>query len=182
MVNKNLQISVVIPVYNEQESLEKLHKELALVLSKIGKTYEIIFVDDGSTDASLEVLKTIRKKNKKVRIISFRKNFGQTAALSAGFDYAQGETIITLDADLQNDPRDIPKLLKKIDEGYDVVSGWRKERKEPYFTRILPSRVANWLISKVSGVALHDYGCTLKAYKKEIIKEIRLYGEMHRFI
>ena len=182
MVKKNFQISVVIPVYNEWKSLEKLNKELALVLDKIGKTYEILFIDDGSTDASLETLKDIRKKNKKVKVISFRKNFGQTAALSAGFDNAQGEIVITLDADLQNDPKDIPKLLKKMDEGYDVVSGWRKERKDPYFTRTIPSRVANWLISKVSGVALHDYGCTLKAYKKEIVKEIKLYGEMHRFI
>lgn len=175
-------ISVVSPVYNEEGNVEELHNELVSALSKTGKSFEIIFIDDGSTDSTFEKLKKLREKDKRVRIIRFRRNFGQTPALSAGFDYCRGEIVITIDADLQNDPSDIEKLLKKIEEGYDLVSGWRWKRKDKFFTRILPSKIANFLISIITGVKLHDYGCTLKAYRSEVVKNIRLYGEMHRFV
>jgi glycosyltransferase involved in cell wall biosynthesis len=178
----SLGLSVVIPVYNEAENLEALHRELAAVCPRLGRTYEILFIDDGSRDKSFEVLKKIQKGDRRVKVIRFRKNFGQTSALSAGFDYARGEVIITLDADLQNDPRDFPRLLAKIDEGYDIVAGWRKKRFDKFLTRRLPSRSANWLISHITGVRLHDYGCTLKAFRREVVKSIKLYGELHRFI
>jgi len=183
MVNKSkTQLSVVIPVYNEEKNLEKLYVKLQQVLRSITNNHEIIFVDDGSDDNSLGVLKKIHKKDQKIKVISFRRNFGQTAAMSAGFDHALGKTIITMDADLQNDPKDIPKLLIKIGPNCDVVSGWRRKRKDDFVTRKIPSIVANFLISTISGVKLHDYGCSLKAYKKEILEDIKLYGEMHRFI
>jgi len=183
MNNKNnIDLSVVIPIYNEEENIELLYKSLDAVLSKLNSSYEVILIDDGSTDSTYEKLKEINKKNKNVKIIKFRKNFGQTPAMRAGFDYCKGDIIITLDADLQNDPDDIPKILKKMEEGYDIVSGWRKNRKDKIISRKIPSRAANKLISILFGVRLHDYGCTLKAYKKEVIQNIELYGEMHRYI
>ncbi len=177
-------ISVVIPVYNEEENLGKLHGELREVLDgfKGEIDSEVIYVDDGSSDTSFSILKELVEKDSRVRVIRFRKNYGQTAAMAAGFDHASGEVIITMDADRQNDPTDIPRLIDKIDEGFDVVSGWRKDRKDPFLNRRLPSMVANGLISFITRVHLHDYGCTLKAYRSEIVKNIHLYGEMHRFI
>jgi len=175
-------LSILIPVYNEEGSIALLHDKLKEVLKKAGRPYEIIFIDDGSTDGTLETLVDINKQNPNVKVISFSRNFGQTAALSAGIDSSKGEIIIPMDGDLQNDPEDIHHLLEKIEEGYDVVSGWRKERKDPYIGRRLPSILANRVISFIGGVPLHDYGCTLKAYRRDVIKNIRLYGEMHRFI
>ncbi len=179
---KTKKISVVVPVFNEEDNIELLYTRTKGVLDNLGKNYEIIFVDDGSTDKTLGLLRRICQKNKKVKVVVFRRNFGQTAAISAGFDYAKGEIIVTLDADLQNDPKDISQLIEKIEEGYDVVSGWRAERKDPFFSRRVPSRISNWLTSLLTGVKLHDYGCTLKAYRREIAKDIKLYGEMHRFL
>lgn len=174
-------VSIIIPVYNEEESLPYLYRKLKPVMDGLKSPYEIIFVDDGSSDSTVKILEEMQKNDGKVVVISFRRNFGQTAAIAAGFDYSKGDVVITMDADLQNDPGDIPLLLEKI-EGSDVVSGWRKERRDAFFSRRLPSIVANGLISYVTGVRLHDYGCTLKAYRKEVIKNIKLYGEMHRFI
>lgn len=183
MKNRLLEtISVLIPVYNEVDNIYPLVERLNEALTKAERPYEVIFIDDGSTDGTLEALTDINHKNPNIKIISFTRNFGQTAALSAGIDSCKGDIIIPMDGDLQNDPEDILLLLKKIDEGYDVVSGWRKNRKDPFLTRKLPSIIANKIISLISGVYLHDYGCTLKAYRKEILKNIRLYGEMHRFI
>lgn len=176
-----MDVSVVIPVYNEGESIGELYNALDRVLKKIHKRYEIIFINDGSTDETEERLERIQERDSSVVVIDLRKNFGQTAAMAAGFAYAEGDIVVTLDGDLQNDPDDIPKLLKEA-ETYDVVSGWRKDRKDAYVSRRIPSMVANGLISWVTGVYLHDYGCTLKAYRKEVVKNIRLYGEMHRFI
>jgi len=175
-------LSVLIPVFNEEENILPLYDRLIKALQKAGRPYEILFIDDGSSDGSLEVLLDISKKNPNVKIISLSRNFGQTAALSAGIDVSIGEILIPMDGDLQNDPEDILVLLQKIEEGYDVVSGWRKDRKDPFLTRRLPSMIANRMISIIGGVRLHDYGCTLKAYKRDILKNIRLYGEMHRFI
>ncbi len=173
---------MVIPLLNEEENIPILYQELCAVLASEPENYELIFIDDGSTDGSLDVLQQIQAKDPRVVVVCFRRNFGQTAALAAGFDYAQGEIIITMDADLQNDPKDIPLLLEKIGEGYDVVTGWRYDRKDAFINRKLPSLIANKIISKTTNVNLHDYGCTLKAFKKEIIKNVKLYGEMHRFI
>jgi len=175
-------LSLVIPVYNEEENVEPLHAALVEALTPLGKVYEIIFIDDGSTDQSWSRLVEIARTDQAVKVIRFRRNFGQTAAFAAGFDHAKGQVIITMDADLQNDPRDIPKLLAKLDEGYDLVSGWRKNRKDVFLTRVLPSVVANRLIGRVTGVRLHDYGCALKAYRREVAKNLKLYGDMHRFI
>jgi len=175
-------LSILIPIFNEEENIPSLYDRLLAALKKIGRPYEVIFIDDGSSDGSLEILLDISKKNSNVKIISFSRNFGQTAALSAGIDCSRGEILIPMDGDLQNDPEDILPLLEKIEEGYDAVSGWRKDRKDPFLTRRLPSIIANKMISLISGVRLHDYGCTLKAYKRDILKNIRLYGEMHRFI
>ncbi len=175
-------LSLVVPVYNEAQNLLPLHREIVDSCSKLNNSYELIFVDDGSWDESFVVLKNIQKDDHKVKVIKLRKNFGQTAALSAGFDYAQGDIIISLDADLQNDPKDFPLLIQKIQEGYDIVSGWRQKRKDRLLTRRLPSFVGNWLISFFTRIKLHDYGCMLKAFRKEVVKSIRLYGEMHRFI
>ena len=175
-------LSVIIPVYNEDSNVEPLHALLKSVLQQIGRPHEIIFIDDGSRDGTYEVLRRLNASDPHCRIIRFRRNFGQTAALAAGFAHARGEFIITLDGDLQNDPRDIPVLLAKMEEGYDVVSGWRVRRKDKLLTRRLPSVCANWLISRITGVNLHDYGCTLKAYRREVAQNIGLYGEMHRFI
>ncbi|MBI2400189.1 MAG: glycosyltransferase family 2 protein [Deltaproteobacteria bacterium] len=174
-------VSIVIPVYEEEESLPHLYKSIKDVMDKLKRKYEIVFVDDGSRDGTLKVVESYQKKDPTVVVVSFRRNFGQTAAMAAGFEYAQGDIIVTMDADLQNDPNDIPKLLEKM-KGNDVVSGWRKKRQDKFISRRLPSMIANGLISKVTGVHLHDYGCTLKAYRKEVIKNVRLYGEMHRFI
>lgn len=175
-------LSVVIPVFNEVESIDLLCEKLHAALSSIGRSYEIILVDDGSTDGTWEKIAAQAKRIPHLRAIRFRRNFGQTAAMSAGFDAARGDVIVTLDADLQNDPVDIPKLLERIEAGFDVVSGWRKNRQDAFLNRRLPSMIANSLISRLTGVRLHDYGCTLKAYRREVIKNVRLYGEMHRFI
>jgi len=175
------EVTVVVPLLNEQDNIGPLYLQMTEALT--GKyNYEIIFIDDGSSDNSLEVLTGLQKEDSRIRIICFRKNFGQTAALSAGFAHAGGEIIVAIDADLQNDPTDIPMMIEKLEEGCDVVSGWRKERHDNAITRLLPSKIANWLISTITGVKLHDYGCTLKAYRREILDEIKLYGEMHRFI
>ena len=174
-------LSIVTPLLNEQDNLPALYGQIKQVLD--GRyDYEIIFIDDGSTDASFQILKDLHNSDPRVRVIRFRRNFGQTAALSAGFAQARGNVVVAMDADLQTDPADIPMLVAKLDEGYDVVSGWRKKRYDNALTRRLPSKTANWLISKITEVSLHDYGCTLKAYRREILSEMRLYGEMHRFI
>ena len=174
-------ISVVIPLYNEADNLADLHRELTASLQGLGQPYEVLLVDDGSRDGSLERLLAIEAADPRVRVLRLRRNFGQTAAFSAGFDHVRGEIVITSDGDLQNDPADIPKLVAKLDEGYDMVCGWRKERRDP-FSRRLPSWFANRIISAATGVHLHDYGCSLKAIRSEVVKGLRLYGEMHRFI
>ncbi|MFQ3573447.1 MAG: glycosyltransferase family 2 protein [Thermodesulfovibrionales bacterium] len=174
-------VSIVIPLYNEEENINILHNALNDTLTNIGHDYEIIYIDDGSTDNTLSILEEIQAKDSKVMVLSLRRNFGQTAAFAAGFDFARGDVVITMDGDMQNDPKDIPKLIEAI-KGYDIVSGWRKDRKDPFLSRRLPSMIANWLISKVTGVNLHDYGCSLKAYRRDVVKNLRLYGEMHRFI
>src|SRR5256712_12670035 len=175
-------ISVFLPVLNEEPNLRPLHEKLDRALAQLGRSAEIIYVDDGSTDRSLSVLREIATRDSRVRVIALRRNYGQTPAMAAGIDAARGEVLIPMDADLQNDPADIARLLDKLDEGYDVVSGWRKNRKDPLITRKIPSQIANWLISKIGGVQLHDYGCSLKAYRRESLADVQLYGEMHRFI
>lgn len=175
-------VSVVVPVYNEEENVAELGERLHSVLSGLGNAYEVLLVDDGSTDSTWAELLKLTERYPGFKMIAFRKNFGQTAAMSAGFHQAQGEVVVTLDADLQNDPADIPLLLDHMKRGVDVVSGWRKDRKDPFINRRLPSMLANALISKITGVFLHDYGCTLKAYRNDVIKHVQLYGEMHRFI
>lgn len=178
-----MKVSVIIPVYNERETLSELVKTLFNTLRDQPYSWEILFIDDGSSDGSFQQLKSIAEENPEhIIVIALRRNFGQTAAIAAGIDYAAGDILVLMDADMQNDPTDIPLLLKKIDEGYDVVSGWRVNRKDKIFTRIIPSKIANKLISWVTGVHLHDYGCSLKAYRKDILTGFRLYGEMHRFI
>lgn len=179
---EDIKISVVVPVYDEVENLERLHARLSAALQGLEQTYEMIYIDDGSKDGSYRILKSIQLSDPHVWVIRFRRNFGQTAAFSAGFDLAHGEVVVTIDADLQNDPQDIGLLMEKIDEGYDVVSGWRVRRQDKFWSRRLPSQAANALISWATGVRLHDYGCSLKAYRREVVKNIRLYGEMHRFI
>ena len=175
-------ISVTLPVYNEEENLSRLCAELIPTLESLRQPWEVVLVNDGSTDGSAAVLDKLAADDPRLKVIHFRRNAGQTAAMMAGFEYARGDIIVPMDADLQNDPQDIPRLLEKLDEGYDVCSGWRQDRQDHALRRNFPSRVANWLISKVSGVRLHDYGCSLKAYRREVIKGVRLYGEMHRFI
>jgi glycosyltransferase involved in cell wall biosynthesis len=178
-----IDLSLVVPVYNEKDNLVLLMRAILAALTPLKKQWEVVFVDDGSTDGSLAVLESLVKENARhVRVVVFRRNFGQTAAIAAGIDHSQGEIIVLLDADMQNDPADIPMLLNKLDEGYDLVSGWRKDRKDNLFTRTIPSNMANGLISWVTGVHLHDYGCTLKAYRRQSLEGFRLYGEMHRFI
>lgn len=181
-MKRAVEYSVVIPAYNEEENLELLYRRLKEVLDKFKKPYELVFIDDGSVDKSFSILERLHWRDKNVKVIKLKRNFGQTAAIAAGFELAQGEIVITLDADLQNDPRDIPRLLNKMKEGYDLVSGWRKNREDPFFSKKLPSFFANRLIASFTGVNIHDYGCTLKVYRKEVVKNIRLYGEMHRFI
>ncbi|HSF82855.1 MAG TPA: glycosyltransferase family 2 protein, partial [Anaerolineales bacterium] len=178
-----MNLSIVIPVYNESESLNMLHDSLYDALGESQTSWEVIYIDDGSSDNSLDILEQLADSDPEhVCVVSLRRNFGQTAAIAAGIDHSNGEVIVLMDADLQNDPKDIPMMLEKIEQGYDVVSGWRVNRQDTFFSRTLPSRIANWLISVVTGVHLHDYGCTLKAYRREIITDFRLYGEMHRFI
>jgi dolichol-phosphate mannosyltransferase len=175
-------LSVFLPVYNEEPNLRPLHAKLDEALRTLGRTAEIIYVDDGSNDGSLEVLRGLAHVDPRVRVIALRRNYGQTAAMAAGIDNARGRVLIPMDADLQNDPADIIRLLEKLDEGYDVVSGWRKNRQDTLITRKIPSMIANHLISWIGGVPLHDYGCSLKAYRRESLEDVRLYGEMHRFI
>ena len=178
-----LNLSVVLPVYNESDSLPSLIPELTAVLGQLDRSYEIIAVDDGSSDDTVAVLRRLQEEEHHLRIVQFRRNFGQTAAFAAGFDYAQGEIIITLDADGQNDPADIPRLLEVLEEGdYDLVNGWRQNRKEPFLTRKLPSMMANWLIASASDIHLHDRGCSLKAMRRDLVKQMHLYGELHRFL
>jgi glycosyltransferase involved in cell wall biosynthesis len=178
-----MRLSVVIPVYNEEDALDFLHDALCQALNDLPYTWEVVFIDDGSRDKSLSILEGyIEKDPDHFLLVALRRNFGQTAAIAAGIDHAEGEVIVLMDADMQNDPDDIPLLLEKIDDGYDVVSGWRIKRQDTFITRTLPSRIANGLISWVTGVKLHDYGCTLKAYRREVLTGFRLYGEMHRFI
>ncbi len=177
-----MDLSIVIPLLNEEDNIPPLYQSLKDVLDGMDIEYEIIIIDDGSTDRSYEILQGLAEKDKSLKVIRFRRNFGQTAGLAAGFDEADGDVVITMDADLQNDPKDIPKLLDKINEGYDLVAGWRYDRQDAEISRKLPSRIANALISKTTDVKLHDYGCTLKAFRKEVVKNINLYGELHRFI
>ncbi len=175
-------LSVVVPIYNEEESIPHLYERLTTELEKLGLPYEIIAVDDGSKDRSFPLLRDLAARDQRLRVVRFRRNFGQTAGFSAGFDRARGAVVITIDADLQNDPADIGNLLAKMEEGYDVVSGWRERRQDPFLNRRLPSQIANRLISTVTGVHLHDYGCSLKAYRTDVVQNIQLYGELHRFI
>lgn len=175
-------ISIAIPIYNEKDSIRILHERIQKVMEGLGRPWELLFINDGSHDGSAEILDALAAGHPEVRVVHFRRNFGQTAAMMAGFDFAVGDVIIPMDGDLQNDPADIPKLLEKIEEGYDVCSGWRKDRKDNALQRNLPSILANRLISWVSGVELHDFGCSLKAYRAEVIKGVRIYGEMHRFL
>ena len=175
-------LSLVVPLFNEELNVEALHREIAQAMSGFDRPYEVIYVDDGSADGTFAQLARIHDSDSHVRVLSFRGNFGQAAALSAGFDHAKGEVIVPLDGDLQNDPADIQRLVSKLSEGYDVVAGWRKNRQDPFLSRVLPSRIANWVIGKVTGVPLHDYGCTLKAYRASEVKRIPMFNEMHRFI
>lgn len=178
-----MKLSIVVPVYNEEKNLPELFEQIVQAVTPLGHAWDVTFVDDGSRDNSMEVLESLQSASPgHVNILCFRRNFGQTAAISAGIDYSDGDVVILMDADLQNDPADIPLLLNELDKGYDVVSGWRKDRQDNAFTRTFPSHLANGIISKVTGVHLHDYGCTLKAYRREILDNINLYGEMHRFI
>ena len=177
-----MDISVVVPLYNEEDNVQLLYEEIKGVLDTMAEQAEIVFVDDGSRDTTLAKLEVIQAGDDHVRVVSLRRNFGQTAAMTAGFDHARGGVIITMDGDLQNDPHDIPQLVGKLNEGYDVVTGWRHDRQDAFLSRRLPSQLANRLISWVTGVGLHDYGCTLKAFRREVIDNINLYGEMHRFI
>ncbi|HNX59048.1 MAG TPA: glycosyltransferase family 2 protein [Spirochaetota bacterium] len=175
-------LSIVLPVYNEEENINLQYKRIVDTVSPLKKNFEMVFVDDGSMDRSFELLSDLAKKDKRVKIVRFRRNFGQTAAMAAGIDYSSGKVIVFMDSDLQNEPADIKKLLDKIEEGYDVVSGWRFHRKDKLISRKIPSRIANKIISKVTGVSLHDLGCSLKAYRSDVLKKVKLYGEMHRFI
>jgi glycosyltransferase involved in cell wall biosynthesis len=177
-----LGLSVVIPVFNEEGSVGELARRLTAVLAGMGTTWEVIFVDDGSRDGTADIIREANRQDPRVKLVRFRRNFGQTAALAAGFDYAAGEIVVTMDGDLQNDPADIPRLVAKIGEGFDLVNGWRVKRQDTFLTRRLPSMAANALISFITGVRLHDYGCTLKAFRHEVVKSVSIYGEMHRFI
>lgn len=176
------ELSIFLPVFNEEPNLRPLHAKLVGALKKLNRSAEVIYVDDGSTDGSLNVLRELAQRDGRVRVVSLKRNYGQTAAMAAGIDAASGDVLIPMDADLQNDPADIVRLLEKLDEGYDVVSGWRKNRQDKMVTRKIPSMIANRLISWIGGVPLHDYGCSLKAYRRESLQDVRLYGEMHRFI
>jgi len=177
-----IRYSLVIPFLNEQESIPQLYMKLTEVMDSIGEPYEMVFVDDGSKDNSYKVLSDIYEHDRRVNVVRLRRNFGQTAALKAGFDFARGDVVISMDGDLQHDPEEIPRFLEKIEEGYDLVSGWRNDRRDHWLMRRLPSKVANWMMAKLSGIDLHDFGTTFKAYRREILQEIQLYGELHRFI
>ncbi len=177
-----MDLSIVVPLYNEEANLEALHAEITAAVDELDLEWEAVYVDDGSSDSTYQILEKLAAEDKRIVGVRFRKNFGQTAAMSAGFDYSKGKVVVTMDGDLQNDPRDIAKLLAKLNEGYDIAAGWRFDRKDPYLSRKLPSRLANGLISIITKVKLHDYGCTLKAFRRNVIENIRLYGEMHRFI
>lgn len=177
-----MELSIVVPIYNEEGNVSALYESVTSALSGSGLDYELILVDDGSTDGSYSLLREIAGSDGRVKVIRFRRNFGQTAAMAAGFDNSTGKVVIPMDGDMQNDPADIPKLLEKIHQGYDVVSGWRRDRRDALISRKIPSRIANFLISRMTGVKLHDYGCTLKAYRREVLEGINLYGEMHRFV
>lgn len=176
------ELSLFLPVLDEEENLRPMHAKIREALRSLGKTAEVIYVDDGSTDRSLEILREIAAEDERVRVISLRRNYGQTAAMSAGIDAAEGDILIPMDADLQNDPKDIARLLEKLNEGYDVVSGWRKNRRDKMISRKIPSKIANRIVSWIGGVHLHDYGCSLKAYRRDVLQDVKLYGEMHRFI
>ena len=178
----SLDLSVVVPVYNEADNLEPLHAEITLALTHLGRSYEVVYIDDGSTDGSFAVLGALQRRDPHVVAVRFPRNYGQTAALAAGFDHASGEVLVAMDADGQNDPADIPALLAKCDEGFDVVAGWRLPRQDPLLSRRVPSVIANGLIGLITGVRLHDYGCTLKVMRHDVVRGLRLYGEMHRFI
>ncbi len=175
-------LSVVIPLYNEALNVAELHRELTAALGTWGRPYELLFIDDGSADGTFPALRALQAGDPHVRVIAFRRNFGQTAAFAAGFAHARGRLIATSDGDLQNDPRDLPMMVDVLDEGYDIVCGWRRKRRDPWLTRRLPSSLANWLISRTTGVKLHDYGCSLKVFRGDVVRSLRLYGEMHRFI
>ena len=176
------ELSVVIPIYNEAPNLEPLHREFTEALAAWGRPYELILIDDGSRDESFGILKRLQAGDPRVRVIQFRRNFGQTAAFAAGFAHARGRLIVTSDGDLQNDPKDIPEMVRRLEEGYDIVCGWRRDRKDPFLSRRLPSMIANRLISWATGVRLNDYGCSLKVFRAEVVKPLRIYGEMHRFL
>jgi glycosyltransferase involved in cell wall biosynthesis len=175
-------LSVVIPVYNETQNVEPLYRELTETLTTWGRPFELLFIDDGSSDGTFDVLRRLQADDPRLRVVQFRRNFGQTAAFAAGFARARGRLIATSDGDLQNDPRDLPAMIARVDEGYDIVCGWRRDRKDAYLNRRLPSQLANRLISWATGVRLHDYGCSLKVFRAEVVKPLRLYGEMHRFL
>ena len=177
-----MDLSVVVPLYNEAANVAALHQEIKAALEGLDLTWEAVYVDDGSQDETFALLEEIARKDTRAVVVRLRKNFGQTAAMSAGFDHCQGKVVVTLDGDLQNDPKDIPKLLAQLNQGYDIAAGWRFDRQDPWLSRKLPSKLANGLISLITKVKLHDYGCTLKAFRREVIQNIRLYGEMHRFI
>lgn len=177
-----MQLSVVVPVLNEEENVEELCARISTALASGDLDHEIIFVDDGSTDATVDRLRRLQEADPRIRVVKLRRNYGQTPAMRAGIDYAKGDVIVTMDGDLQNDPSDIPMIVQKLEEGFDLVAGWRRKRKDPFLTRKLPSKIANWLIGKITGVPIRDNGCSLKAYRAEVIKNIPLYSEMHRFI
>src|SRR6188508_1561414 len=177
-----VELSVIVPIRNEAPGLVELHRELTDTLERWGRSYEIVAIDDGSTDESFEVLTRLHAMDPRLRVIRFRRNFGQTAAFAAGFDHARGRIIVTSDGDLQNDPRDIPTMIEMLDRGHDIVCGWRKVRKDPFLSRRVPSTIANRVISVATGVHLHDYGCSLKVFRAEVVKPLKLYGEMHRFL
>jgi glycosyltransferase involved in cell wall biosynthesis len=175
-------LSIVVPIHDEEESIPALYKRLIDVLGALDYAYEILAVDDGSQDHSFPILRDLARADRRLRVVRLRRNFGQTAAFAAGFDRARGQVVVTIDADLQNDPADIPAMLERLNQGYDVVSGWRKQRQDAYWSRLLPSKIANWLISRVTGLHLHDYGCSLKLYRREVVQDLQLYGELHRFL
>lgn len=177
-----MRVSAVVPIYNEVESIPVLLEAIAGVMQQNGLSYEIVCVDDGSTDGSAELLRQLAQSRSDLKAVILRRNYGQTAAMSAGFNHASGQVIVTLDGDLQNDPTDIPRLIDKLEEGYDMVSGWRKDRQDAMVTRLIPSRIANWLIRRVTEVRIHDYGCSLKVYRSELVRDMNLYGELHRFL
>lgn len=176
------EISVVVPMRNESPNVAELYREMTAALSAFGRPYEIIAIDDGSTDDTFQLLAKLQEEDERLRVIRFRRNFGQTAAFAAGFAHARGRYVVTSDGDLQNDPADIPRLIQALEKGPDIVAGWRRKRKDPFFNRRLPSMIANWIISRATGVKLHDYGCSLKAFRAEVVKPMKLYGEMHRFL